>query len=33
MKTEKHKMLNQEYYICWDEELTAEREKAKRFSI
>lgn len=29
VKTEKHKMLNQEYYICWDEELTAEREKAK----
>jgi len=29
MKSEKDKMLNQEYYICWDEALTAEREVAK----
>ncbi|MCM3634183.1 sugar O-acetyltransferase [Paenibacillus camelliae] len=29
MKTEKEKMLSQEYYICWDEELTEERERAK----
>ncbi|MEK4249165.1 sugar O-acetyltransferase [Paenibacillus sp. FSL W7-1287] len=29
MKSEKEKMLNQEYYICWDEELTEERERAK----
>ncbi|WP_110931852.1 sugar O-acetyltransferase [Paenibacillus bouchesdurhonensis] len=29
MKSEKDKMLNQEYYICWDEELTKERERAK----
>lgn len=27
--SEKDKMLNQEYYISWDEELTEEREKAK----
>ncbi|PKG22600.1 sugar O-acetyltransferase [Niallia nealsonii] len=29
MKSEKTKMLNQEYYICWDQELTEERERAK----
>lgn len=29
MKSEKDKMLNQEYYICWDNELTEERERAK----
>lgn len=27
--SEKQKMLNQEYYISWDEELVEEREKAK----
>ncbi|MBH1940893.1 sugar O-acetyltransferase [Mobilitalea sibirica] len=27
--TEKEKMLNQEYYIAWDDELTKERERAK----
>lgn len=27
--TAKEKMLNGEYYISWDEELTAERDKAK----
>lgn len=27
--TEKEKMLNGEYYLGWDEELTADREKAK----
>lgn len=27
--TAKEKMLNQEYYISWDKELTIEREKAK----
>ncbi len=29
MKSEKDKMLNQEYYIPWDKELTEERERAK----
>lgn len=29
MKSEKEKMLNQEYYIPWDKDLTADREKAK----
>lgn len=29
MKSEKEKMLSQEYYIPWDKELTEEREKAK----
>jgi len=27
--SEKNKMLNQEYYISWDKELTEERERAK----
>ncbi|WP_245640210.1 sugar O-acetyltransferase [Paenibacillus dakarensis] len=27
--SEKDKMLNQEYYLCWDKELTEERERAK----
>ena len=27
--TEKEKMLNGDYYISWDEDLTAERERAK----
>jgi len=29
MMSEKTKMLNQEYYISWDKELTEERERAK----
>lgn len=29
MKSEKEKMLNQEYYIPWDKDLTEERERAK----
>jgi len=29
MKSEKDKLLNQEYYISWDKELTERRERAK----